>query len=133
MEIVIQGEGEVVIRLIDQAGHALGERKIRLSGSERIQGKTELPIFLETGMTQTSVAPVVVRHEDNQKVLFDGEEARVFTKKRCQEIGCSPTVIEDVLRGCVASVQNNEMLVAGTELARPKRWWGKLCCCRERK
>lgn len=129
MEILIQGEGEVVIRLIDRSGHALGERKIRLAGSETIQGKTELPISLETTNKQRAVAPVVVRREDSQKVLFDGEDAQAFIKKRCQEIGCSATVIEDALRGCVASVQNDGIIAVGTEPNRPKRWWERLFCC----
>ncbi|ADE14546.1 hypothetical protein Nhal_1395 [Nitrosococcus halophilus Nc 4] len=112
MEVRIQGEGEVVIRLIDRWGHALGERKIRLSGSKTIQGKTELPLWLETREGQIPIVPVMVRAEKNQKIQFDGEDTKTFTKKRCQDIGCSSTFIDDALRGCVAPVQGERLITA---------------------
>ncbi|ADJ29874.1 hypothetical protein [Nitrosococcus watsonii] len=123
MEVLIQGEGEVVIRLIDRSGNALSERKIRLSGSKTIQGKTELPLWLKTRDGQSSIAPVIVRAEESQKVQFEGEEAKTFTKKRCQDIGCSSTLIDDVLRGCVAPVQGEGVVAAKSEPVHRRSWW----------
>lgn len=87
------------------------------------QGKAELPLWLETRDGQSSIAPVIVRAEENQKVQFEGEEAKTFTKKRCQDIGCSSTLIDDVLRGCVAPVQGEGLVAAKSEPVHRRSWW----------
>lgn len=105
MEINIKGPGEIVVRFIDRKGKTLIQESIRVSGSETIEAKREVNLFAETSSGQVLMAPVLVRQNEKQHVTFDGEHYVSFTKRRCQEIGCVQSVIEDALRGCVQGIQ----------------------------
>jgi hypothetical protein len=105
VEINIKGPGEIVVRFINRKGKTLIQESIRISGSETIEAKREVNLFVETSSGQVSMAPVLVRQKENQHVTFDGEPYVSFTKRRCQEIGCAQSVIEDALHGCSQGIQ----------------------------
>ena len=105
MEIVIKGSGETVIRFIDRKGKTLLQESIRVYGSERVEAKRDINLFVETFAGEVSVSPVLVRQSEKQQVTFGGEEPSAYTKKRCHEIGCSQSVVEDAERGRAQSLQ----------------------------
>ena len=105
MEIVIKGSGEIVVRFIDRRGKTLIQETIRISGSETIEAKREISLFAETFSGQTLVSPVLVRQGEKQQITFDGEHHASFTKKRCQEIGCTQSVTEDAVRSYAQGLQ----------------------------
>jgi len=105
MEIVIKGSGETVIRFIDRKGKTLLQESIRVYGSERVEAKRDINLFVETFAGEVSVSPVLVRQSEKQQVTFGGEEPSSYTKKRCQEIGCTQSVVEDAERGRAQSLQ----------------------------
>ena len=99
MELVIKGAGEVVICLVDPHGKTLIQEKIVLSGSESIESAKPLNLVARTAAGKVSMAPVLVRCSEEQRVTFDGEEPAVFVKRRCKEIGCSRNAAESAIRG----------------------------------
>lgn len=101
MEIVIKGSGEIAVRFVDRTGKTLIEEAIRVSGSETVEARREVTLFAETAAGPVSVSPVLVRQAEKQRVTFDGEQPASFTKKRCQDMGCSQRVMDDAERGCV--------------------------------
>ena len=122
MEIIIKGEGEIVVRFSDRNGRTLIERKYVTSGSQTIQAKTEVPLVAETRSGPAPLVPVLV-HQSNpkQEVTFDGEKPSQFCKKRCQEIGCSSSVAEDVERGCVQGLGVNHPIIPVVGHSCPKQ------------
>src|SRR5262249_55090781 len=105
MEIVIKGSGETVVRFIDRKGKTLLQESIRVYGSEKVEPKREITLFVETSAGEVSVSPVLVRQSAKQQVTFAGEKPSSYTKKRCQEIGCTQGVVEDAERGCAQGLQ----------------------------
>src|SRR5919201_5292936 len=103
MEIAIAGEGEVVIRFIDQTGQTLIEERIVVSGSPTVEARRIIALSAGTAGGRVMLAPVLVRQSNpRQQVRFDGEKPSRFTRKRCEEIGCAPNVADDAERQCVA-------------------------------
>lgn len=58
MEILIIGEGEVVIRFIDSKGQTLMQEKLVISGSPTVEGRRTLDLSVETTEGNTPLAPV---------------------------------------------------------------------------
>ena len=111
MEIVIKGEGEVVIRFVDRRGRTLMEKNFVTSGSETIQAKTDVSLFVETTSGQVPLIPVLVRQSNpKQQVTFDGEKPSSFVKKQCQDIGCTSSVAEDVEHGRARELDPNQII-----------------------
>jgi hypothetical protein len=105
MEIVIKGSGETVVRFIDRKGKTLLQESIRVSGSKAVEAKRDVNLFVETLSGEVLVSPVLVRQSEKQQVTFAGETPSSYTKTRCQEIGCTQSVVEDAERGCVQGLQ----------------------------
>lgn len=119
MEIIIKGEGEVVIRFVDRRGRTLMEKKFVTSGSSTIQAKMNVSLFVETTSGQVSLVPVLVRQSNlKQKVTFDGEKPSSFTKKRSQDIGCTSSVAEDIEQGCIQGLELNQIVIPITDVNR---------------
>jgi hypothetical protein len=103
MEIAIVGEGEVMIRFIDQKGQTLLQEKLVVSGSPTVEGRRTIDLSVKTTDGAVPLAPVLVRQSNpRQRVTFDGETPSRFTQKRCKEIGCTTNVARDAMRGRVA-------------------------------
>ncbi len=103
MEIAIAGEGEVVIRFIDQQGRTLMQEKLVVSGSPTVEARRTIALWVETTSGGVWLSPVLVRQSNpQQRVTFDRETPSRFTKKRCEEIGCTTDVANDAERGCAA-------------------------------
>ncbi|MDD5577735.1 MAG: hypothetical protein PHY16_00475 [Methylobacter sp.] len=101
MEISITGEGEVVIRFIDQNGRTLLQEKIVVSGSPTVEARRSIELSLKTTSGVKLIAPVLVRQSSpQQSVVFDREQPSIFTRKRCEEIGCTTEIADDAERGC---------------------------------
>jgi hypothetical protein len=104
MEIFIGGPGEVVVRLIDHAGQTLVQQKLVVSGSAAVQARATIVLHAGTASGRVMLAPVLVRQSNpHQRVTFDNEPPARFTVRRCQEIGCTTDVMNDIERGCAAS------------------------------
>ena len=116
MEIVIKGSGETVIRFIDRKGKTLLQESIRVYGSEKVEAKRDINLFVETFAGEVSVSPVLVRQSEKQQVTFGGEEPSAYTKKRCHEIGCSQSVVEDAERGRAQSLQTDVIRLPNSPL-----------------
>ena len=80
MEIVIKGSGETVIRFIDRKGKTLLQESIRVHGSEKVEAKRDINLFVETSAGEVSVSPVLVWQSEKQQVTFGGEEPSAYTK-----------------------------------------------------
>ena len=112
MEIAIAGEGEVVIRYIDQSGRTLMQEKISVAGSPTVEARRIIALSVETAGGRASLAPVLVqRTNPRQRVRFDGEEPARFTRKRCEEIGCPAEVADEAERGCAGLIGPGEAAV----------------------
>jgi hypothetical protein len=100
VEITIKGQGQVVISLINRTGEILVQKTITISGSSTVGGKTNVPLIVEKiGGGEILVAPVLVQSDQEQEVTFDDCAPSSVTKRRCQEIGCTSSVIEEALKG----------------------------------
>ncbi|HKZ05789.1 MAG TPA: hypothetical protein VJU81_10005, partial [Methylomirabilota bacterium] len=100
MEIAIVGEGELVIRYIDKDGQTLMQERLTVSGLPTMEARHLAPLALRTVQGPTDVAPVLVRRSNSrQRVTFDRAAPAAFTRKRCREIGCAPTVAAAAARG----------------------------------
>lgn len=118
MEIVIKGEGEVVIRFVDHQGRTWIERRFVTSGSSGIQAKTTIPLILETVRGQVPLIPILVRQGDPKlQITFDGEDPSSFSRKRCHEIGGSASVAEDVALGCARSVELSQVALPSPDIS----------------
>jgi len=103
MEIAIAGEGEVVIRFIDSKGRTLVQEKLVVSGSPTVEARRIIALSVETSSGGTLLAPVLIRQSNpKQHVTFDRENPSRFTRKRCEEIGCTTNVAAEAERGCAA-------------------------------
>ncbi|SFD86260.1 hypothetical protein [Nitrosomonas sp. Nm166] len=105
MNITIKGPGEIVVRFIDQNGKALLQETIRVSGSGMVEAKRDINLSLETLSGQVLVSPVLIQQGEKQQVTFDGEHHSSFTRKRCQEIGCTQNITEDAAHGHAQPLQ----------------------------
>jgi hypothetical protein len=101
MEIMINGQGEVVVCFVDPKGKTLLQECLRISGSNSISARRPVDLSVETGNGHIEVSPVLVTHEDKQSVTFDGQEPAQFTMARCKEIGCSEAVLRTIADGRV--------------------------------
>ncbi len=116
MEIVIKGSGETVVRFIDRKGKTLLQESIRVFGSEKMEAKRDIDLSLETLAGEVLVSPMLVRQSEKQQVTFGGEKPSAYTKKRCQEIGCTQSVVEDAERGCAQSLQADVIRLPNTPI-----------------
>ncbi len=114
MEIVIKGSGETVVRFIDRKGKTLLQESIRVS--EKVEAKRDIDLSVETLAGELLVSPVLVRQSEKQQVTFGGEKPSAYTKKRCQEIGCTQSVVEDAERGCAQSLQADVIRLPNTPI-----------------
>lgn len=96
------------------------QESIRISGSETIEAKRDTSLFAETISGQVLVSPVLVRQGEKQQVTFDGEHHSSFTKKRCQEIGCTQSVAEDAVRGCAQGLQEDTVRLPSAQTQNDK-------------
>jgi hypothetical protein len=102
MEIAMAGEGEVVIRFIDTRGRTLMQEKLVVSGSPTVEARRIVALSVQTSSGTTLLSPVLIRQSNpKQRVTFDGENPSRFTRKRCDEIGCTTDVAAEAERGCV--------------------------------
>ncbi len=113
MEIAIVGEGEVMIRFIDPKGRTLVQEKVVVSGSPTVEARRTIALSVETTSGGVPVAPVLVRQSNpKQRVTFDSENPSRFTRKRCEDIGCTTDVANEAERGCAAPPpQGNEAVL----------------------
>ncbi|GKS57489.1 hypothetical protein YTPLAS18_10160 [Nitrospira sp.] len=103
MDIVIAGEGEVIIRYIDSKGGTLLQEKLVVSGSPTVEGRRVIDLSIQTKYGLVPVAPVLVRQSNpTLRVTFDGETPSRFTQQRCREIGCPTKVVKAAASGRVA-------------------------------
>lgn len=116
MEISITGEGEVVIRFIDQKGLTLLQEKIVVSGSPTVEARRSIALSVKTTSGARLLAPVLVRQSNPQQcVTFDREQPSCFTRKRCEEIGCTSDIANDAERGCAAPPAQGAVLQSDDE------------------
>lgn len=102
MEIIVQGEGEVIVRFIDRRGRTLLQENLSVAGSPTVEARRILPLAVTTADGQVPIAPVLASQANpRQKVSFDGLEPSAFARRRCEEIGCPSSIIADAERGCV--------------------------------
>lgn len=114
MEITIKGQGEVVFGLIDRTGEALIQKKITISGSPNVQAKTDVPLVVETTRGEVLVAPVLIRQSNReQQITFDDCDPTSFTKRRCQEIGCTSSVIKKAEGGRIKFIDKDTFRLSG--------------------
>jgi hypothetical protein len=116
MEIVIKGSGETVVRFIDRKGRTLLQESIRVYGSEKVETKRDVNLFVETLEGDVLVSPVLIRQSQKQQVTFAGEQPASYTKKRCQEIGCTQSIVEDAERGCAQGLQAGTIRLSSTSI-----------------
>jgi len=109
MQITIHGPGMVDIRLIDKEGQTLHHQQLRFGGHEDVHLTRELPLNIETDQGSLPVAPVLVTCAKKQRVQFDGEDARSFTRRRCKEIGCSAETQADAERGDIPALDLDQV------------------------
>ena len=64
-------------------------------------------LMLETVEDKVFVAPVLVRHANEQRTSFDGEDGHVFPQRRGQEIGCSSGLTEKAKYGSAPPLDVN--------------------------
>jgi hypothetical protein len=111
MEISIIGEGEVVIRFIDQNGRTLLQEKIVVCGSPTVEARRSIELSVKTINGARLLAPVLVRQSNvQQSVTFDREQPSRFTRQRCVEIGCPSEIADDAERGCAAPLAQGVLL-----------------------
>lgn len=114
MEIRIVGEGELVIRYIDQAGKTLMQERLLVSGLPSMEARHAAPLALRTMNGAAEVAPVLVqRSNPRQRVTFEGQAPAAFTRQRCKAIGCPPKVAAEAARGRAPAPEG----AAGPELS----------------
>ena len=112
MDIAIAGEGEIVIRFIDQKGRTLIQEKLVVSGSPTVEARRTIALSVQTTSGGVLLSPVLVRQSNpQQRVTFDREKPSRFTRKRCEEIGCTTNVANDAERGCAASPAHGDRAV----------------------
>lgn len=100
MEIAIIGEGEVVIRFIDQRGSTLLQERLVVSGPPGVQALRNVSLSIGTVRGPAELAPVLASLSNpEQRVTFDGEDPARFARRRCKAIGCSATVARNAARG----------------------------------
>ncbi len=100
MEIAIRGEGELVIRFIDNTGQTLMQERLTVSGSPKTQALRVVELSLRTADGDAAVAPVLASQSNPaQRVRFEGEAPARFTRRRCKEIGCPARVATEASRG----------------------------------
>lgn len=100
MEVTINGEGELRIRLIDPKGRTMMEQKIAASGSSTVQAKTLLPLELNVANCKVPLAPVLAYQSNpHQVVKFDGQQPAKFTLTQSRRIGCSPRLAQRAAKG----------------------------------
>jgi hypothetical protein len=100
MEIAIIGEGEVIIRFIDQHGETLLQERLVVSGPPGVQALRYVPLSIGTIRGPAELAPVVISLSNSrQRVTFDGQDPARFARSRCKAIGCSAAVARDATRG----------------------------------
>jgi len=103
MEIVLSGEGEVLIRYINAAGETLLQEKLVVSGSPTVEGRRAIDLTVQTKSGPVPVAPVLVSQSHaSQRVTFDGTLPARFTRQRGREIGCPPKILKAAAGGRVA-------------------------------
>jgi|SRR6516165_2677038 hypothetical protein len=129
MDIAIRGEGELVIRFIDQTGQTLMQERLTVSGSHKLEALRVIQLSLRTAAGEAAVAPVLVSQSNPaQRVRFDGDAPGRFTRRRCKEIGCPSQVAADASRGVAQppiahhrpSLSNDEALLARLIRSRPR-------------
>jgi hypothetical protein len=100
MEIAIRGEGELIVRFIDNTGQTLMQERLTVSGSSKTQALRVIELSLRTAVGDAAVAPVLVGQSNPaQRVRFDNETPARFTRRRCKEIGCPARVAAEAARG----------------------------------
>lgn len=100
MEIAVRGEGELVIRFIDNTGQTLMQERLTVSGSSKTQALRVIELSLRTAVGDAAVAPVLVGQSNPaQRVRFDNETPARFTRRRCKEIGCPARIATQASRG----------------------------------
>jgi hypothetical protein len=113
MEIVIKGTGEVVICFIDRKGKTLVQERILSSGSDTVETRRSVSLVAETTNGHVLLSPVLVRRSENQQVTFDDHSPSSFTKKRCQEVGCTQNATDEAERGYAQLLQTDELQLPG--------------------
>jgi hypothetical protein len=128
MDVSITGEGEVVIRFIDQNGRTLLQEKIVVCGSPTVKVRRSIELSVTTTNGARLLAPVLVRQSNmQQSVTFDREQPSHFTRQRCAEIGCPSEIADDAERGCAAPpaqgvlLQNDDDFLAKLMQEVPRR------------
>jgi hypothetical protein len=100
MEILLEGEGAVMIRFIDANGETLMQERLVVSGSPTVQGRRSIALAVQTKAGMVMVAPVLVNQSNpKQRITFDDVPPAQFTRGRCKEIGCSRPVMQRAIRG----------------------------------
>jgi hypothetical protein len=119
MEIAIRGEGDLVVRFIDNTGQTLMQERLTVSGSPKTEALRVVELSLRTAESDVAVAPVLMSQSNPaQRVRFDNETPARFTRRRCKEIGCPPRVVADAARGVVPPpVSGNSSFLSGDDAA----------------
>ena len=99
MEIEIRGEGELVLRFIDNTGQTLMQERLTVSGSPKMTALRIIELSLRTAYGDAAMAPVLVSQGKSQRVRFDGEAPAAFIRRRCKEIGCPARITSAAARG----------------------------------
>jgi hypothetical protein len=119
MEIAIRGEGELVVRFIDNTGQTLMQERLTVSGSPKTEALRVVELSLRTAESDAAVAPVLMSQSNPaQRVRFDNETPARFTRRRCKEIGCPARVVAEAARGVAPlPVSGNRPFLSGDDAA----------------
>ena len=109
IDVVVKGPGEVTIGVVDAKGRLLLRKRIVVSGDQRIEARSQLPLAVQTRSGTVDVVPLLIRRKDaEQHVTFAGREASEFTAQRCREIKVSPAIINKASRAAAAALEHSE-------------------------
>ena len=97
LEIKIKGQGELSIALVDRKGKILLRKRLIVSGSDRVEGRSQLPLELETKRGLVPVVPILTKNDPDQEVTFDGRDPASFSQARCRQLKYSPKLLEQSL------------------------------------
>jgi hypothetical protein len=109
IEVAIKGPGEFTVGVVDPKGRLLLRKRIVISGDPAIEGKSRLPLVMQTRNGEVAVVPVLIqRKSPRQQITFAGRETADFTAQRCRELKVAATIIEKAVRAAATAMEQIE-------------------------
>jgi hypothetical protein len=98
LEIAIQGQGEVAVALVDRKGYVLLRKRLVISGFDRVEAKTHLPLELATHRGVIQVIPILVHKSDRLgQITFDGRDPSAYADERCRQLKAGSGLVQKVI------------------------------------